>query len=169
MIGAHLTIGTSDGTAEALQPSGDALDLALAGQVQHGLNLYLPLKSPGQMPALGQAIAALKQDRIFPALAALDYVHFARFVPEPDGSALWVITTYDGPLKPYIMDFVGVVGDVFTKLLQFIYGAPPLPVEKYPREFVRFVVDHNVTGGGDVWSAYPDATVIDIERRGARA
>jgi hypothetical protein len=167
VIGAHLTIGTGDGTAGAV-PVPEGFDLALAGQVQHGLNLYLPLKSPALMPALGRAIAALKQQRIFPALQSLNNVHFARFVPEPDGSALWVITTYDGPLEPYIMDFVGVVGDVFTELLQFIYGAPPLPVKDHPREFVAFVSSHNVTAGGDVWSAYPDATVIDIQRAGAR-
>jgi hypothetical protein len=167
MIGAHLTIGTGDGIADAPQPPGDALDLGLDGQVQHGLNLYLPLKSPALMPALATAIGALKEKRIFPALASLDYVHFARFLPAPDSSALWVITTYDGPLESYIMDFVGVVGDVFTELLQFIYGAPPLPVAAYPREFVDFVVSHNVLEGGDVWSAYRDMTVLDIKRQGA--
>jgi hypothetical protein len=135
---------------------------SLEGQVQHGLNLYLPLKSPAQMPALGAAINALKETRIFPALARLNYVHFARFVPAPDGSALWVITTFDGELEPYIMDFVGEVGDVFTELLQFIYGAPRLPVHKYPRDFVAFIEAHNVTLGGDVWSAYPELTVLDI-------
>jgi hypothetical protein len=169
MIGAHLTIGTSNGSSPAEQTTGQNLDLSLEGQVQHGLNLYLPLKSPAQMPALARAIAALKQERIFPALAGLENVHFARFVPAPDASALWVITTYDGPLEPYIMDFVGVVGDVFTELLQYIYGAPPLPVHKYPREFVAFVVSHNVTQGGDVWSAYSDMTVLDIQRQGAWA
>ena len=169
MIGAHLTIGTSNGAPEDAGPTGEQLDLSLEGQVQHGLNLYLPLKSPAQMPALAGAIGRSKQTRIFPALASLDNVHFARFVPAPDASALWVITTYDGPLEPYIMDFVGVVGDVFTELLQFIYGAPPLPVHVYPREFVAFVASHNVLAGGDVWSAYPDMTVLDIQRRGAWA
>jgi hypothetical protein len=135
---------------------------SLVGQVQHGLNLYLPLKSPAQMPALGAAINRLKETTIFPALARLNYVHFARFVPAPDGSALWVITTFDGELEPYIMDFVGEVGDVFTELLHFIYGAPRLPVHKYPRDFVAFIEAHNVQLGGDVWSAYRELTVLDI-------
>jgi hypothetical protein len=135
---------------------------SLEGQVQHGLNLYLPLKTPAQMPALGATIAELKEKRIFPALGRLSYVHFARFVPAPDASALWVITTYDGELEPYIMDFVGEVGDVFTKLLPFIYEAPRLPVHKYPRDFVAFIEAHNVQLGGDVWSAYPTLTVLDI-------
>jgi hypothetical protein len=167
MIGAHLSIGTSNGGPDRRPKV--PIDLSLEGQVQRGLNLYLPLKNPTQMPALGKAIEAVKKKRIFPALQSLNYVHFARFVPAPDGSALWVITTYDGPLDPYIMDFVGVVGDVFTAVLQFIYDAPPLPVQKFPREFVKFVNEHNVTEGGAVWSAYPDFTVIDIQRQGLSA
>jgi hypothetical protein len=109
----------------------------------------------------------LKKKKIFPALERLADVHFARFVPAPDGSALWVITTFDGELEPYIMDFVGEVGDVFTELLQFIDGAPRLPVQKYPQDFVNFIKSHNVTQGGDVWSAYPSLTVLDIEKLGA--
>jgi hypothetical protein len=142
---------------------------SLEPQVQHGLNLYLPLKTPAQMPALGARLQELKKDRIFPALERLHYVHFARFVPARDGSALWVITTFDGELEPYIMDFVGEVGDVFTELLQFIVDAPRLPVHKYPRDFVAFIEAHNVTLGGDVWSAYPDLTVLDIHALEASA
>jgi hypothetical protein len=137
---------------------------SLEGQVQHGLNLYLPLKTPAQMPALAATLEPLKKTKIFPALQSLHYVHFARFVPARDGSALWVITTFDGELEPYIMDFVGAVGDVFTNLLQFIAGAPRLPVHKYPRDFIDFVKANNVTLGGDVWSAYKQQTVLDIQR-----
>jgi hypothetical protein len=136
--------------------------VAPEGQVQTGLNLYLPLKSPTQLPALAAAIEAVKEERVYPALQSLHYVHFARFLPNPDGSALWVVTTFDGPLESYIMDFVAVLGDVFTELLQFVADAPRLPVNRYPRDFVAYVKAHDVPTG--VWSAYPDATVIDIQR-----
>jgi hypothetical protein len=143
------------------------LERPLGGQVQHGLNLFLPLKAPVQMPALLALIAKAKPD-VFKQLALLDYVHFARFLPSPDGSVLWVITTFDGDLEPYIMDFVGVIGDVFTEILFFIKGAPPLPVQRYPREFVAFVNAHNIPQA-DVWSAYPDLTVLDIHAQAARS
>jgi hypothetical protein len=148
------------------RPAARGFPPSLVGQVQRGLNLFLPLKSPALMPALGEALDALKKPKIFPALAKLHYVHFARFVPAPDSSALWVITTFDGELEPYIMDFVGEVGEVFTELLQFVYGAPRLPVQKYPQDFVNFIKSHNVTTGGDVWSAYPELTVLDIQKSG---
>jgi hypothetical protein len=143
------------------------LERPLGGQVQHGLNLFLPLKAPVQMPALLALIAEAKP-KVFRQLALLDYVHFARFLPSPDGSVLWVITTFDGDLEPYIMDFVGVIGDVFTEILFFIKGAPPLPVQRYPREFVAFVNAHNIAQA-DVWSAYPDLTVLDIHAQAARS
>ena len=89
-------------------------------------------------------------------------MHFARFLPSPDGSVLWVITDYDGGLESYIIDFVAVLGDMFTAILQFVQGAPRLPVQRFPRDFVEFVNAHNLPV--DAWSAYPDMTVIDIQR-----
>jgi len=140
--------------------------LSLDGQVQKGLNLFLPLKSPAQMPALLTAIAA-KMPEVREQLGSLQYVHFARFLPSPDGSMLWVITTYDGALDSYIMDFVATMGEIFTAILMFVQGAPRLPVNRFPRDFVDFVHKHNITRATP-WSAYPDVTVIDV-LQGARA
>jgi hypothetical protein len=142
------------------------IDESLQGQVQHALNLALTLKSPAQMLAL-LAVIKGEQPKVFTALANLNYVHFARFLPSSDGSTLWVITTYDGDLDPYIMDFVAVLGDVFTKILYFVKDAPPLPVHRYPREFVAFIKAHN-NSKVDVWSAYPELTVIDIQWQASR-
>ncbi len=134
---------------------------SLAGQVQNALNLYMPLKSPAQWPALERLLIAAMPE-IQAALDSLSYVHFARFLPTPDLSALQTITTYDGGRTAYTMDFVAVLGDVFSALLQFIAGAPPLPVQRHPREFVAFVRAHNVPIG--VWSAYPDLSALAIRQ-----
>ncbi len=142
-------------------PPPAGVDLSLEQQVQNALNLYLPMKNPTQMMAL-LAMLHAAQAQIDEALTSLHYVHFARFLPMPDGSALWVITEYDGGLDNYIMDFVAVLGDAFNTILQFVQGAPPLPVQRHAREFVTFVHGHNVPA--PVWSAYPSATVIDILR-----
>jgi hypothetical protein len=142
-----------------------AMRFGLEKQVQNALNLYLPLKNPTQMPALLAMLQAASDD-VHHALSSLHYVHFARFLPAVDGSMLWVITAYDGGLQSYIMDFVGVLGDIFTDILQFVAGAPPLPVQRYATEFTQFVSEHNLSQVG-VWSAYPEVTVIDVIR-GAR-
>jgi hypothetical protein len=143
-----------------------SVSFGLEQQVQNALNLYLPLKNPTQMPAL-MALLRSGSDDVHEALSSLHYVHFARFLPSVDGSMLWVITAYDGGLQSYIMDFVSVLGDVFTEILQFIAGAPPLPVQRYAREFTEFIMDHNL-GQVGVWSAYPQVTVIDILRSARR-
>jgi len=134
--------------------------LSLERQVQNGFNLILPLKNPAQMPALLAAIAVAKP-HVYQVLIDLHYIHFARFLPLPDGSALQVITSYDGELDPYIMDFVALLGDVFDEILSYVRDAPPLPVTAYPVEFVQFVHAHNVALAS-VWSATPDLTLIDI-------
>jgi len=131
-------------------------------QVQNALNLALKLKNRAQMPALLTAIDANK-DSVHHALSSLHYVHFARFLPTPDFSALQVVTSYDGDLQSYLMDFVDVLGPIFNAILDFIEGAPSLPVEKYPDEFIDFVNRNDIPSGG-VWSAYPEMTVIEIIR-----
>ncbi|HEY7948838.1 MAG TPA: hypothetical protein VID75_14250 [Acidimicrobiales bacterium] len=136
------------------------MSLSLEHQVQNGLNLIMPLKNPAQMPALMAAIGAAKRT-VYGALTDLHYIHFARFLPMPDGTSLLVVTSYDGDLDSYIMDFVAVLGDVFSEILSYIRDAPPLPVTAYPVEFVQFVQAHNMSIAG-VWSAYPDLTLIDI-------
>lgn len=158
-------IETSPDVAPATAGGHLSLSFGLEQQVQNALNLYLPLKNPSQMPAL-MALLRSASDEVHEALSSLHYVHFARFLPSIDGSVLWVITAYDGGLESYIMDFVAVLGDAFTEILQFIAGAPPLPVQRYAREFTDFIMSHNL-GQVGVWSAYPDVTVIDI-LRGAR-
>lgn len=140
----------------ALPPAAPALDQ----QVQTGLNLFLRLKSPTQMPALLATITAQKA-AVDAALQGLHYVHFARFLPTPDGSTLLVITEFDGDLKSYIMDFVAVLGDVFTAILEFVQDAPRLPVQQYPRDFWTFIEKNNLAQA-QPWSAYQHATVIDI-------
>ena len=139
----------------------DRGEQALEEQVVTGLNLFLRLKSPTQMPALLATIGSQKQ-AVNDALAGLHYVHFARFLPTPDGSTLLVITEFDGDLKSYIMDFVAVLGDVFTAILEFVQDAPRLPVQKYPQDFWNFIQKNNIAQA-QPWSAYPLMTVIDIQ------
>jgi hypothetical protein len=158
-------IDTRPSPAPEIAGAGLSLDFGLEQQVQNALNLWLPLKNPSQMPAL-MALLQSKATVVHEALSSLHYVHFARFLPSIDGSLLWVITEYDGGLESYIMDFVGVLGDEFTAILQFIAGAPPLPVQHYAREFTDYITKQNLAKVG-AWSAYPEVTVIDI-LRGAR-
>jgi cytochrome P450/deferrochelatase/peroxidase EfeB len=138
--------------------------------ISHGLNLQLVLTDPTQMPHLMMAIAA-KRDSTYAALHELHFVHFARFLPSHDNTALQVITSFDGPLDAYALDFVIAIGDIFDAILSFVKDAPPLPVSEHPQTFLAFVKRNNrviVAPPALVWddypaySAYPDKTVIEI-------
>ena len=139
----------------------DRGEKALSAQVQTGLNLFLKLRNPAQMPALLATIASVSE-KTYAALESLHYVHFARFLPTPDFSTLIVITEFDGDLKSYVMDFVAVLGDVFTAMLEFVDGAPRLPVQKYPQDFWDWVEQNNVWQA-QPWSAYKHKTVLEIQ------
>ena len=140
------------------------------GQISHGLNLVLKLKDPSQMPLLLIGIAQI-QRKINAGLGELNFVHFARFLPTPDNSALQVITEFDGPLAPYVLDFAIEIGDVFDMLLGFTEGTEHIvPVAEHPAEFLAFVIAHNtvtVAPGFSfpdwpLYAAYPERTVLDI-------
>jgi len=144
--------------------------LQASDQVSHGLNLHLTLADPTQMPLLMEAIAS-KADETRAALRMLNFVHFARFLPTPDNSTLQVITSFDGPLEAYALDFVIAIDPIFDAILSFVKDAPPLPVKDHPEEFFQFVkLNNRVTVQAPaltwddypVFSAYPDRTVIDI-------
>lgn len=146
-------------------------------QVSHGLNLALPLRNRLQLPQMLWDIVVARP-KIERAMQELSFIHYARFVPSWDASALMVTTAFDGPLEPYVMDFVIALGDVFDVLLGYVEDAPPLPVREYPDEFWAFVQHWNrvpflprVPGGATLfpkdfdyplYSAYPEKTVIDI-------
>lgn len=146
-------------------------------QVSHGLNLVLELKHPLKLPLMLWDIV-LAQNKIKRALETLSFVHFARFIPSWDGRALMVTTEFDGPLEPYVLDFVIALGDVFDTLLSYVKEPPrKLPVREHPEEFIRWVHEWNrvpfvaprseatlfpVGFDYPVYSAYPEKTVVDI-------
>jgi len=96
------------------------------------------------------------------AMNKLKTVHFARFVFLENNSKLAVITTYDGSFEDYINEFVDALGDVFNALLSHIDGAPPLPVQKNRQAFLDYVRANDLRSVGPLYSAYPQATVLDI-------
>jgi hypothetical protein len=166
---AQPTATRANGAAASPEPTRFDLGLQVEDQVQCGLFLVLPLKTPAQMPALLRAIGDVAPT-VHAALRDLHYVHFARFVPAPDFSALYVVTEFDGDadaydeaMESYLMDFVLTLGEVFDVMLDFVAGAPRLPVKQYPRDFITFVNQHNLRI--PVWSAAPEVTVIDILAR----
>ena len=139
-------------------------------QVSHGLNLVLKLRTD---VAMRDVLVQIKQaqSKIDAGLDELGFVHFARFLPTHDNTALQVVTEFDGPLAPYVLDFAIEIGDVFDMLLRHTQGTEHLvPIAEHPAEFLAFVVENNtVSVPGlppmpelNLYSAYRDTTVLEI-------
>jgi hypothetical protein len=134
--------------------------------VQNPLTLVMTIKSDEDQQALTallQKIQSAPPERnpIWVALERLQTVHFARFV-FLENRQLAVITTYDGSFEDYINEFIDAIGDVFNALLSHMKDAPPLPVQQYREPFLQYVRAHDLRAIEPFYSAYPRATVLDI-------
>jgi hypothetical protein len=145
-----------------------------AQPVQSPLTLIMPIASEAAYQELHQTLIGVQalppeQNPIMVALDKIATVHFARFVFLENNTRLGVITTYDGDFEKYIMDFVDDIGDVFNMLLKFMADAPPLPVQEHRQEFLEYVRAHDLRCVEPFYSAYPRATVLDVQAATATA
>jgi hypothetical protein len=136
--------------------------------VQSPLTLVMQIKSPAayqELNGLLQQIQGAPPDKnpVWLALNQLRNVHFARFVFLNNNAQLAIITTYDGTFDAYINEFIDAIGDVFNALLQRMDGAPPLPVQQNRDQFLAYVKANDLRGIEPFYSAYPAATVLDIQ------
>ena len=137
-----------------------------AQSIQNPLTLVMTAKSSQDYAALQQIITEIQalppeKNPITIALTNLANVHFARFV-FLDNNQLAVITTYDGDFDGYINDFINELGEVFDKIFVHIADSPPLSVRAHRDEFLAYARAHDLGCVGQLYSAYPNRTVLDI-------
>jgi hypothetical protein len=136
--------------------------------VQNPLTLVMTIRSQEDFEALSQRIRQIQslppeQNPIWRALDKLRIVHFARFVFLENNTKLAIITTYDGSFDDYLNEFIDEIGDVFNGLLQHMKDAPPLPIQRNRDAFRDYVKAHDLGAIEPFYSAYPKATVLDIQ------
>jgi hypothetical protein len=134
--------------------------------VQNPLTLVLKAKSPDDYTALRKLVEDIQslppnQNPFIVALNKIGTVHFARFALLGNDQ-LGVITTYDGNFEVYINEFIDNIGNVFNALLTHVENAPPLPVQTYRQEFLKYIRTADCPCVGSFYSAYPERTVLDI-------
>jgi len=101
--------------------------------------------------------------RIECVLREARHVHFAWFEIVEADTVLVLHTVYDGPIGAYLDQFALRAGDLFDALFQFIEDPPPMPVRKFPNEFVAHLQRYNRQPAmGYFFSAYPNAEVARI-------
>jgi hypothetical protein len=141
---------------------------AVRKPVQNPLTLVMKIKSPEDFQELEARIRQIQsappeRNPIWIALDKLKMVHFARFVFLESNTKLAIITTYDGSFEDYLNEFIDEIGNVFNALLQHMDEAPPLPIQQNRDAFHQYIKAHDLGCIQPFYSAYPQATVLDIQ------
>jgi hypothetical protein len=135
------------------------------------LTLYVPIKQDPDTQAAAKAFHhSFVNDAGKGPLQDSHMVHYARIalVPNPGGTgtlALLLITTFDGPMDPYL----GVFWDndslrkAFTRLAQMAIN-PQCPPVSDLNTFQTFCNNNNLSEPKDLYSSYPQ-TVRQIQAK----
>lgn len=133
---------------------------------QASLNVAMRLKAPVKDSAdRAREVIRSGAPRIEQALREARHVHFAWFELIESDTVLVLHTVYDGPFAAYIQDFALKVGELFDLLFECIENPPPMPVDKFPNDFVAHIQRYNrAPAAGYFFSAYPRNDVARIIR-----
>jgi hypothetical protein len=134
--------------------------------VQSSLNVAMRLKSPVKDNAYRvREVIRSGAPRIEQALREARHVHFAWFELIENNTVLVLHTVFDGPVWAYVQHFALKVGDLFDALFECIENPPPIPVDKFPNEFVAHIQRYDrAPAMGYFFSAYPRSDVARILR-----
>jgi hypothetical protein len=133
---------------------------------QASLNVAMRLKPPVQQSAVRvREVIRSGAPRIEEALREARHVHFAWFELVEGDTVLVLHTVYDGPFWAYIQHFALKVGDLFDELFECIESPPPMPVARFPNEFVAHIQRYDRPPTmGYFFTAYPRKEVAEILR-----
>src|ERR1700758_3019677 len=126
------------------QPGGPHYSVQPGDNVQHMMNLIMPLKDKS---AVGRATAALaiaaNKDEIYAGLDNVGTVHFARFVIVGDNICMFSV--YDGDFTNYIRDFIVTIGEVFNAVVKLVEGGEKVtPCEDHVEAFIQWVHERDL-------------------------
>jgi hypothetical protein len=124
--------------------------------VQNPLSLVLTLK-PGVPPSEVKLPLA--------DAGTTSILHFAWLIPIGPGKLL-LSTVYDGDFDAYLDVFIDSNPEGFNAALKILADAPPPPITDPANRaaFHEYVRKNNISPLGQLFSAYPDMTVIKILR-----
>lgn len=135
-------------------------------RTQSSLNVAMRIRAPVRDNADRlRSVIRTGAPRIEQALRDSAHVHFAWFEFIEGDSVLVLHTVYDGPFDAYLQHFALRNGDLFDLIFECVEDPPPMPVDKFPNEFVAHLLRYDRKPAlGYFFSAYPDREVARILR-----
>jgi hypothetical protein len=135
------------------------------------LTLYVPIRQDALTQAAAKAAAAGFVQSVQEGLDASGIVHYARLalIPNLTGKgiqALLLVTTFDGPMNPYLQFFWNNPGTrkAFAGIAAIALNPPKPPVTNVTG-FENFINKNNLNQPKDLYQAYPQ-TVKQILGKG---
>jgi hypothetical protein len=135
------------------------------------LTLYVPIRQDVLTQAAAKAAAADFVQSVQSGLDASGIVHYARLalIPNPTGKgiqALLLVTTFDGPMNPYLQFFWDNPGTqkAFAGIAAIALNPPKPPVTNVTG-FQNFINKNNLNQPKDLYQAYT-LTVKQIVHKG---
>jgi hypothetical protein len=138
------------------------------------LTLYVPIKQDATSQAIADKVYANFVEGVQKGLDEANIVHYARVALIPNASgggtnAIILITTFDGPMNPYLAFFWKNPGTklAFSTIASIALDPPNPPVSDL-NGFENFINSNNLNVGaspgnvGDLYEAYPQ-TVKEIK------
>jgi hypothetical protein len=125
-------------------PGGPRYSVQPGDNVQHMMNLVMPLKDKSPVGRAKAALAiAANKDEIYAGLDNVGTVHFARFVIVGDNICMFSV--YDGDFTNYIRDFIATIGSVFDAVVGLVEGGEDvIPSESNVEKFIDWVHAHDL-------------------------
>ena len=133
------------------------------------LTLYIPIKQDEASQQAAKAVYESFQTSDHTVLQASQILHYVRtaLVPNLPGTpgtlAVLLITTFDGPMNPYLNYFWNIpsIQQAFGALESIALNPPSPPVTDLTG-FINFINANNLNQPADLYAAYPQ-TVKQIE------
>ena len=122
--------------------------------------IYAPLKSGLKAFILEKVVLKAIEGKGKEGSDIVGTLHFDYYVPF-ENHHLGFFTIYDGSFEQYIQDFADKLGPTFDAGFKFISGAPPSPVAKNAKAFLKWAEENHHPAIG-FYSAYPGLGVQDI-------
>ena len=95
------------------------------------------------------------------SLIGISTIHFVRWLVIDNGRRLMMVSDYDGSWENYIDEFAEMIASGLDAIWETAIGLPPDGARDLPA-FKRFLRTHQVPSDA-FYSAYPDATVLNIQ------
>lgn len=133
------------------------------------LSLYVPIKQDFLSQAAAKAAYQTFVAQVKPGLDKVKIVHYARLILIPNANdkstthAVLLITTFDGPMNPYLKFFWNTPGfrNTFKGFADLAATQPSPPVTDLT-SFELFINNNNLSKPRDLYAAYPQ-TIVQID------